>query len=244
MNTSISLLKKENKALVFSTLTLTGSEQMALDLYSLDQTISKPEIVFTLRFYHWEKDWLSIGYHQKVIPSHWEKLLDQGEIKIVKRPSGGGAVLHSRGITYALTFKKNSYKTLGYAMVNNWLIKSFQELGVNLKNGHLKKSSISEHCFGTSQISDLVDDLGFKRIGSAQYRKKGSFLQHGEIQINPKKDLWYKLFKEEAPPKINVNLTNAEIINHLKNSFLEDKMNLKIKNINLVNKDIGNYLKS
>ena len=52
-------------------------------------------------------------------------------------------------------------------------------------------------------ISDLVDQDGFKRIGSAQLRKKGAFLQHGEIQTNPSKDLWFKLFREEAPPKIN-----------------------------------------
>ena len=48
---------------------------MALDLNFLEKTISKPENVFTLRFYHWEGDWLSIGYHQKTIPSHWEKLI-------------------------------------------------------------------------------------------------------------------------------------------------------------------------
>ena len=43
-----------------------------------------------------------------MIPPHWEKLLAEEEIKIVKRPSGGGAVLHSGGITYALTFKNKS----------------------------------------------------------------------------------------------------------------------------------------
>ena len=37
-----------------------------------------------------------------------------------------GAVLHSGGITYALTFKKTYYKVLSYEMVNNWLIKSFE----------------------------------------------------------------------------------------------------------------------
>jgi len=77
---------------------------MALDLNSLDQTISNPEIIFTLRFYYWTGDWLSIGYHQKEIPPDWEKLLFNKEINIVRRPSGGGAVLHSGGITYALTF--------------------------------------------------------------------------------------------------------------------------------------------
>ena len=215
---------------------------MALDLNALDQTISNPEIILTLRFYYWTGDWLSIGYHQKEIPLHWKKLLSNGEINIVRRPSGGGSVLHSGGITYALTFKKSFYKYLSYEMVNKWLIKSFKELGLNLQYGNLQKSPITSNCFGTSLISDLVDQDGFKRIGSAQYRKKSAFLQHGEIQTNPSKDLWMKIFKEEAPPKINIGLTNDEIIKHLRNSFLEDKSNLKFKNIFIDNQNIKNFL--
>ena len=231
----------ENQALIFSTNNLPGFEQMALDLNSLNQTISNPEIILTLRFYYWTGDWLSIGYHQREIPPHWEKLLLNGEINIVRRPSGGGAVLHSGGITYALTLKKTYYKILSYKMVNDWLTKSFRELGLNLKHGTLRKSPIKNNCFGTSLISDLVDQDGFKRIGSAQYRKKGAFLQHGEIQINPSKDLWFKLFKEEAPPRVNLNLKNDEIVEHLKNSFLENKSNLRIKNIDIDNKDIKKF---
>ena len=232
----------EKKALVVSTIKLTGIEQMALDLHFLNQTISIPEIILSLRFYYWKGAWLSIGYHQKSIPTHWEKLVDDGVIKIVRRPSGGGAVLHSRGITYALTFKKETYKSFSYELVNNWLISSFKGLGLILKSGNLKKSIIKENCFGTSYLSDLVDEDGFKRIGSAQYRKKGAFLQHGEIQINPSRDLWFKLFGEEAPPAITLNHTNDEIIEHLKNSFLEKKSALKIENINLRNKDNIKFL--
>ena len=235
------ILEIENQALIFSTNNLSGFDQMSLDLNSLDQTISNPEIIFTLRFYYWAGDWLSIGYHQKEIPPHWEKLLFNNEIKIVRRPSGGGAVLHSGGITYALTFRKNQYKILNYEMVNKWLIKSFGELGLKLQNGALSKSHISTNCFGTSLISDLVDQDGFKRIGSAQYRKKGAFLQHGEIQTNPSKDLWLKLFKEEAPPKINLGLTNDEIVNYLRNSFLENKSNIKFKNIEVDYKNIKQF---
>jgi len=144
--------------------------------------------------------------------------------------------LHSGGITYALTFKKAYYEILSYEMINNWLIKSFKKLGLNLKYGNLRKSQITSNCFGTSLISDLVDQDGFKRIGSAQYRKKGAFLQHGEIQTNPSRDFGFKLFKEEAPPKINLKLTNDEIVQHLRKSFLENKSNINFKNIAINNK--------
>jgi len=122
------------------------------------------------------------------------------------------------------------------SQINNWLIKSFRELGLNLQYGNLRNSSIQTNCFGTSLISDLVDQDGFKRIGSAQFRKKGAFLQHGEIQTNPSRDLWLKLFKEEAPPKINLKLTNDEIVQHLRNSFQENKSNINFKNIAIDNK--------
>ena len=235
------ILGIKNQALIFSTNYLPGFDQMAFDLNSLDQTINNPEIIFTLRFYYWTGDWLSIGYHQKDIPSHWEKLLSNGEINIVRRPSGGGAVLHSGGITYALTFKKTYYKILSYEMVNKWLIKSFRELGLKLQNGNLQKSNIKTNCFGTSLISDLVDHDGFKRIGSAQFRRKGAFLQHGEIQTNPSRDLWFKLFREEAPPKVNLDFTNDEIVDHLTNSFLENKSNIRFKNVATDKKNIGKF---
>ena len=235
------ILGIENQALIFSTNNLSGFDQMALDLNSLHQTIINPELIFTLRFYYWTGDWLSIGYHQKEIPAHWERLLLSKEINIVRRPSGGGAVLHSGGITYALTFKKSHYKVLSYKMVNDWLIKSFRELGLNLQNGNLQKSPIKNNCFGTSLISDLVDQDGFKRIGSAQYRKKNAFLIHGEIQTNPSKDLWFKLFKEEAPPKVNIGLTNDELIEHLRSSFLKNKSNLSLKNVAADYKNINNF---
>ena len=215
---------------------------MGLDLHFLDQTILNPEIILSLRFYEWEGDWLSIGYHQKEIPPHWRKQADNNEINIIRRPSGGGAVFHSKGITYALTFKKSFYKNFSYETINNWLIRGFQELGLNLKNGHLKKSTIENNCFGTSCVSDLVDLNGIKRIGSAQYRKSGAFLQHGEIQINPSRKMWFKLFGEDVPPKINIDFSNDEIIRHLKNSFLENISDLTLEKINFDSKDIKNFL--
>ena len=235
-------MRKDNKALIVSTLKLPGAKQMALDLHFLEKTILQNELIFTLRFYHWEGNCISLGYHQKVIPSHWEKLSEEGTIKIVRRPSGGGAVLHAGGFTYALTFKKPSYKEFSYEMVNNWLIKSFNELGLHLEKGSLKKSMIKENCFGSSYVCDLVDQYGFKRIGSAQYRKKGAFLQHGEIQFKPPKDLWIVLFGEECPPHISLNHTDKEIIKYLKDSFLKNKSYLKIEHIKHKNEEIKRLL--
>jgi len=206
---------------------------MDIDLYLLNQTLSNDDLIFSLRFYTWEGDWISIGYHQKSIPTDWLSLSKKGVIKIIRRPSGGGAVLHSGGITYALTFTKPNYKNFSYELVNDWLINSFSKLNIILKNGEIKKSAIRENCFGSAYICDLVDNKGYKRIGSAQYSRKGSFLQHGEILINPPKELWIKVFKEKAPPSIETGFSQDQIIQQLTNSFVENYSNKSTKIINL-----------
>ncbi len=224
-------MKGQETAIIISTLEASGNDQMSLDLHFLEKTILDENILFTLRFYLWQGNWISVGYHQKDLPTHWIKLSEEGIIKIIKRPSGGGAVLHSGGITYALTFKKPKYRKFSYQVVNNWLIKYFSSLGIKLKYGSIKKNTIKENCFSTSYTSDLIDHNGIKRIGSAQYWKKGSFLQHGEIQLNPPKELWSRIFEVEAPPPLKINLDRNELINNLRNSFLENNNDLKIKNI-------------
>ena len=150
--------------------------------------------------------------------------------------------MHSGGITYALTFNKPEYKKFSYQFINSWLIKSFSFLGLSLRNGSVKKGSIRENCFGTNYVSDLVDVNGKKRIGSAQYWKKGSFLQHGEIQLNPPLDLWVKIFGQEPPQPLSLNLSNKKIIKHLRNSFIEDYCDSSIENIYLKPYQIKNIL--
>jgi len=235
-------LKAKESAIIISTIKASGITQMSLDLYFLNRTIFDENILFTLRFYLWQGNWISVGYHQKDLPNHWIRLSEEGIIRIIKRPSGGGAVLHSGGITYALTFKKPTYRKFSYQVVNNWLINYFSSLDIHLKYGTIKKSTIQENCFSTSYTSDLIDQNGIKRVGSAQYWKKGSFLQHGEIQLNPPKELWSRIFEMEAPPSIKLNLERNELINNLRNSFLENHPDLNLKNILLTDKYIKKIL--
>ena len=235
-------MKAKESAIIISTIKASGITQMSLDLYFLNRTIFDENILFTLRFYLWKGNWISVGYHQKDFPAHWIRLSEEGTIRIIKRPSGGGAVLHSGGITYALTFKKTIYRKFSYQVVNSWLINYFSSLGIKLRYGSVKKAIIQENCFSTSYTSDLIDQNGVKRVGSAQYWKRGSFLQHGEIQLNPPKELWSRIFNMEAPPTIELNLDRSELINNLRNSFLENQPDLNIKNIILTKEYIKKIL--
>lgn len=237
-------MSDEKFSLIIPTFCLSGKEQMSIDLHFLNQIITKENIIFTLRFYLWSGNWISTGFHQKNLPNHWLNLSKNGVVKIIKRPSGGGAVLHSGGITYAITFHKPEYKKFSYQIVNEWLIESFNKLGFKLNNGEIKKSTISSNCFSSSFTSDLIDKNGFKRIGSAQYWKKGSFLQHGEIQLNPPEDLWFEIFKEESPPPINLNLNRSEIIDFLQKSFLKKYQFLNTQPIFLTKEDVVSQLRN
>ena len=78
---------------------------MAADMMMLQKLSEEIQLSIAIRFYEWEGPWLSIGYHQKHIPQHWVNLVKEGKIKLVRRPSGGSAVLHSGGLTYCLAWK-------------------------------------------------------------------------------------------------------------------------------------------
>ena len=98
-------MNTQEEVLYLDPLELSGPEQMAIDLFLLEKSFTDKDFFMSIRFYTWDGDWLSIGKHQKELPRKWLKLLKNEQLKIVRRPSGGNAVLHSGGLTYALIWK-------------------------------------------------------------------------------------------------------------------------------------------
>ena len=220
-------MKNQEKVLYLNPLKLTGPEQMAIDLFLLEKSFIKNSFQMALRFYTWDGDWLSIGKNQKEIPNIWLKLLKKNKIRIVRRPSGGKAVLHSKGMTYALIWKyPPRNKKESYRKTTQWLKDGFQKAGVELFFGSQSVSTSNSNCFATSTLADLVDKDKNKYIGSAQYWKKGHLLQHGEILMEPSRKLWNKVF-EADPPKIRKEIKEQDIIiSYLKESFIKTWPNL------------------
>jgi lipoate-protein ligase A len=71
-----------------------GSVQMAIDQWLLEQHLAG-QIPPTLRFYTWQPAAISLGYHQRRWPEFWQELSWRGiPVELVRRPSGGRAVLH------------------------------------------------------------------------------------------------------------------------------------------------------
>ncbi len=226
------------EVLYLNPLELSGPEQMAIDLFLLEKSFTDKNFNMAIRFYTWDGDWLSIGKNQKEMPKEWIELLTKEQLKIVRRPSGGKAVLHSRGLTYALIWKnppKN--KKESYLKTTQWLKDGFKKAGVDLFFGNQSVKISNSNCFSTSTLADLVDKNNNKHIGSAQYWKKGHLLQHGEILMEPSRKLWKKVFNAN-PPKIKNEIKEKEkVINFLKESLGKTWPNVKLSNYILDEKD-------
>ncbi len=163
-------------------------ENMAVDEAVFRASIRK-KAPSTLRFYGWRIPALSIGYFQD-----YEKEVD-GEacrrfgVDIVRRPTGGKAVLHEQELTYAVIagadsplFAPDILKT--YRVISNCIAKGLAEVGIRAEmeadgrpapDGMLRSS-----CFSSPSRYELLVD-GRKICGSAQMRSHGVFLQHGSL---------------------------------------------------------------
>ena len=189
-----------------------GPWQMALDQMLLEQTDPGP----VLRFYRWSGAWLSLGRHQRQWPDHWRDLAAEGHLSIVRRPSGGQAVLHAGGLTYALIWPgAPRQRRQAYREACHWLIEGFRSLGDELRFGDEAATGEDANCFARSTVADLVDGRGVKRIGSAQRWQRGRLLQHGEILLDPPADLWRAVFRETTPAPAAAAIPRQGLEQHL-----------------------------
>lgn len=200
-----------------------GKIQMAVDKWLLEQHESGKHPP-TLRFYTWSPPAISLGYHQKRYPESWQNLTinltGQGDkLDLVRRPSGGRAVLHQGDLTYTVvTSGIVGSRIQVYAKICEFLIAGWRSLGVELNYGQAGRGYIhNPNCFGTATGADLILADGSKLIGSAQLRKGEAILQHGSIILHPDVDLFKQVFGKDAftPVKLPENLNQQTIINAL-----------------------------
>ncbi len=176
-----------------------GNMQMAIDRWLLQQHQSGHPP--TLRFYTWSPPAISLGYHQHKYPEHWQHLVWQGEkVDLVRRPTGGRAVLHQGDLTYAVvTSGLIGTRVQVYEKICSFLIQGWRSLGSQLHYGSAGRGYIhNPNCFGTATGADLVLPDGTKFIGSAQLRRGGAILQHGSIRLQPDPELFAEVFGTES----------------------------------------------
>ncbi len=175
---------------------------MAIDDWLLDQLVLKPG-QGVVRLYTWSMPTLSLGHHQRAITPAWRRAARQGRVALVRRPSGGGAVLHAGSLTYALLWPDPPrHRHQAYGLVATWLAQAMAPLGLSLSPGQEGVSVPSVNCFASSTVADLVSSDHRKLVGSAQLWRRRQLLQHGSVLLDPPPALWQELFGSPpaAPP--------------------------------------------
>ena len=140
-----------------------------------------------LRLYGWIPPTLSLGAHQPASDADLEACRSRG-IDLVRRPTGGGAVLHDRELTYAVAGRIGdppfpSSVIAIYEGIASALLMGLAQLGIaaQASRGALRGRAPAD-CFGAPSARELVV-RGRKLAGSAQLRRRGAFLQHGSILL-------------------------------------------------------------
>jgi lipoate-protein ligase A len=184
---------------------------MALDEAMLEEHISGA-VPPTLRLYLFAPPAVTIGLSQKLPEETAERIRARG-IDVVRRPTGGRAVLHLDDLTYSFVCSDTSAGgqfspniTESYKQICQGLLHAFKLLGVDSELG--TAGSAYRHlqdCFMATTGCDL-HHRGTKLIGSAQTRRRGAILQHGSVPLHQDPHLMPELLGEQPPTNRHHNL--------------------------------------
>jgi len=167
-----------------------GAWNMAVDeaiLEAVQKEISPP----TFRLYDWAPACLSIGYAQSIEDVDENKLAAHGW-DVVRRPTGGRAILHIDELTYSVIGPDDEARLTGgvresYLRLSSALLKSLDILSVPAKREGKKGQSNGQQdanpvCFEAPSDYEITIE-GKKLVGSAQARRKKGVLQHGSLPL-------------------------------------------------------------
>ena len=201
----------------------TGEKNMAIDSEILESAIKSNLKTPVFRLYGWSPACVSLGRNQNDDFINYE-FLKSKNIDVVRRLTGGRALLHDNEITYSFVcpvsyLENGEHVVSSYKEISGFLIDKFKKLGIDLEFGTSKPVKTKfDYCMLLSTGADLCY-RNKKLIGSAQYRKQGYILQHGSILYDYDKTLLEEIFNEKIDTdaitsikEINKNLTKEEII--------------------------------
>lgn len=168
---------------------LDGPTNMARD-EALLQRVDRGEVPATMRLYQWEPATLSLGYFQAYAEVAEQPAAIQA-MPVVRRTTGGGAIIHANELTYSLTLPNDHPLLAGgpvrlYEIVHDAAIDMLSSLGVAARraggDGQPNAQRGPFLCFQRRHCVDVV--IGsHKVLGSAQRRTSGAVLQHGSLQL-------------------------------------------------------------
>ncbi len=165
----------------------------------------------TLRFYGWQPAAVSIGYFQQA-----EKDIDLSAcaaagISVVRRLTGGRAVLHDMELTYSIVVRDTDPSVpaaviASYGHFSKGLLAGLRLLGINAEMNisrqaygqNIRNQGASAACFDAASSYEIKYDAR-KLVGSAQVRKYGVILQHGSILLSFSAQKAVSVLKHSSP---------------------------------------------
>ncbi len=172
-----------------------GATNMAVDEAVLGSYVGSPSLAMpTLRLYSWRPPALSLGRRQAVRGAHDPAYLRAEGIGLVRRPTGGRAVLHEHERTYAVVGRLRVPPFEGgvlgtYRRIAAALVEALRRLGVDAEGQGPSHGGARDPgplgppvCFDLAGAHEITAG-GRKLVGSAQLRRHGAFLQHGSILL-------------------------------------------------------------
>ncbi len=221
---------------------------MAID-EAITISVMKGKSPTTLRIYGWLNPSISIGAFQKIKDinlTHCNKM----NIPIVRRPTGGRAILHENELTYS--FSSNTSNNIfsnslleNYRQIGNTFCYAFGILGIDaiMSNKRLKRNVLIKNplCFQSTSYGEITVN-GKKIIGSAQMRYKNSLLQQGSIPFSIDRNNLLKVFNVDNSlisqtyiDEISNNINIWDLLKATKDAF---EKTFKIK---FIIEDISNF---
>jgi lipoate-protein ligase A len=168
-----------------------GATNMAVDEAILDSVV-RGDSPPTLRLYRWEPACLSLGYGQRAADADHARLAEYGW-DLVRRMTGGRAILHTDEITYSLALPGDHPLVAGsivesYRRLSAALLAGLEQLGLaahadKRDKGTAGAQHVGPVCFEVPSDYEITAN-GRKLIGSAQVRPQGGgVLQHGSVPL-------------------------------------------------------------
>lgn len=141
-----------------------------------------PSDIPVLRFFDWSSPSISIGYSQKIKDVLDVQLCKNEGIQVVRRFTGGGVVFHGVDITYSVMLPKRFEQDVKvmYNMIQSWIKKGLDRLGINTKQYKEIKREQSSYCFVSPSFGDIMIE-NHKIGGLAGRRIKQRMLCEGYL---------------------------------------------------------------
>lgn len=154
---------------------LSGAENMRKDFENLIKAEEKGEVNF--RLYGWRETTLSIGYSQKAISL---------DIPTVKRPTGGGALLHGEDLSFSYAGLKEDWGKSSVEIYKNFMgfvLEVLRSLIPELCMSRYRGGYEDYFCYFYPTLGEITYK-GRKVIACAMRVMKHSFLIHGSIFLS------------------------------------------------------------